>query len=371
MLNTKNVYVKHTVNIFIIILGCFIMGTAFNVFYEPYNILLGGFGGIATIIANLLSRINIHISISIIYLVINAVLYIFAVKTLGKTFAVYAIIGILSYSLALEVCKFPSVSNDLLLCSIYGGVIYGIGVGLIIRFGGSTGGGDMLGCIINHKKPKISVGWVTIFVNTIVIIISLFVYGLQLSLYSLIAVFISGKTSDLITEGPKSVRAFYIISSNPDELCFKLINVLHRGATSFEAYGKYSGNHIQVIMCLVSAYQVPMLKQIVYETDPNAFLFSVSVKEAMGKGFHKLEKRKNFIIYNKKVKKPNLVSNQNFTTSPSNQNENATKKDEVLNNSDFIDNSVKKNFLNNDNTKTDYISQTNNNVKKRTKKKKK
>ena len=68
MLNTKNVYVKHTFNIFIIILGCFIMGTAFNVFYEPNNILLGGFGGIATIIANLLSRINIHISISIIYM---------------------------------------------------------------------------------------------------------------------------------------------------------------------------------------------------------------------------------------------------------------------------------------------------------------
>ena len=347
MLNTKNPYVKHTINIFIIILGCFIMGIAFNIFYEPNNILLGGFGGIATIISDLLAKVNIHISISIIYLVINTVLYIFAVKTLGKTFAIYAIIGILTYSLALEVCKLPSVSDDLLLCSIYGGVIYGIGIGLIIRFGGSTGGGDMLGCIINHKKPKISVGWVTIFVNTIVIVISLFIYGLNLSLYSLIAIFISGKTSDLITEGPKSIRAFYIISSNPDAICSKLITELHRGATSFEAYGKYSGNHIQVILCLVSAHQVQMLKQIVYDIDQNAFLFSVSVKEAIGKGFHKLEKRKSFVIYNKKVKKPNTtVSNQNFTTSPSNQNSNLKSENDLLNENILVNDLQKENLQN-------------------------
>ena len=335
MPNTKNTYAKHIINIFVIILGSFIMGSAFNVFYQPNNILLGGFGGIATIISDLLAKVDVHVSISIIYLVMNAILYIFAVKTLGKTFAIYAIIGILAYSLALEVCRLPSVSDDLLLCSIYGGVIYGIGIGLIIRFGGSTGGGDMLGCIINHKKPKISVGWVTIFVNTIVIIISLFVYGLQLSLYSLISVFISGKTSDLISEGPKSVRAFYIISSHPDNLCSRLITELHRGATSFEAYGKYSGNHIEVIMCLVSAHQVPMLKQIVYDIDQNAFLFSVSVKEAIGKGFHKLEKRNNFIIYNKKVKKPNTsISNQSFTVSPSTQID-EIKKDETLNTKNY------------------------------------
>lgn len=319
MTNIKNPIIKYIINIFFILCGTFVMGSAYNIFYAPSNIILGGFGGISTIISYLFSQIGINISISIIYLILNAILYIFAVKILGKNFAIYALTGILSYSLFLEICKFPSISNDLLLCSIYGAVLSGLGLGLIIRVGGSTGGGDMLGCIINYKKPNISVGWVTIFINTFVVIISLFIYGLNLSLYAVIAIFISGKTSDLIIEGPKSVKAFYIISANPDELSKNIMNSIHRGVTSFEAYGKYSGKHIQVIMCLVSGQQISKLKQIVYDTDPNAFLFAVSVKEAMGKGFRKLEKRKGFIIRKEDAIKPVSTTNltpQNYSAYP-------------------------------------------------------
>ena len=326
-MNFKKPVIKHTVNILLILFGTFIMGAAYNIFYSNSGIILGGFGGIATIICYLLEKIGISISISIMYLILNAFLFMFAVKILGKTFGIYAIVGILSYSLFLEICRFPAVSEDLLLCSIYGGVISGIGTGIIIRAGGSTGGGDMLGCIINHLKPKISVGWVTICVNSVVISIALLIYGLNLTLYALIAIFIGGKTSDLIIEGPKSVKAFYIISSKPDELSAEIIKVIHRGATSFQAYGKYSGNKLEVIMCLVSGYQVQALKEIVYNVDPNAFLFSVSVKEAMGKGFNKLEKRKKILLNKQqKVKLANtLPESQNYTHSPSLTVDEATK----------------------------------------------
>ena len=322
MVKFKNKILTHMVNILIIVTGTFIMGSAYNIFYSPSGIVLGGFGGISTIISYLLSKIGINISMSIIYLALNAILFIFAIKILGKKFGMYAIVGIISYSVFLEVCKFPSISNDLLLCSIYGGVLSGIGTGLIIRSGGSTGGGDMLGCIINHKKPKISVGWVTIVINLIVILIALFVYGLNLTLYALIAIFISGRVADLIIEGPKSVKAFYIISNNPDELCNHLIGELHRGATSFQAYGKFSGKNLEVIMCLVSGHQAQKLKEIVYNVDKDAFLFSVSVKEAMGKGFSKLEKRKQIkqlLFLKQKVKLPEILpDNINLTHEPSN-----------------------------------------------------
>ena len=210
----KKLFVDHALNIFLILLGTFIMGSAYNMFYAPSGIILGGFGGISTIISYWLSLAGVNISISIIYLVLNAALFVFAIKILGLKFGIYALVGILSYSLFLEVCKFPSIGGtDWLLCSIYGGVISGIGTGIIIRRGASTGGGDMLGCIINHKKPKISVGWVTICVNIVVISVAMFVYGLNLSLYAVIAIFISGKSADLIIEGPKSVKPFYIIST--------------------------------------------------------------------------------------------------------------------------------------------------------------
>lgn len=293
-------------------------------FYAPSGIILGGFGGISTIISYWLSLAGINISISIIYLILNTILFIFALKILGPKFGAYAIVGILSYSLFLEVCKFPSIGGtDWLLCSIYGGVISGIGTGIIIRRGGSTGGGDMLGCIVNHKKPKISIGWVTICVNIVVISVALFVYGLNLSLYAIIAIFISGKSADLIIDGPKSVKAFYIISNKSDELANALIKDLHRGVTSFDAYGKYSGKKLEVILCLVSGFQVRTLKDMVYNVDPNAFLFSVSVKEAMGKGFNKLEKQKKLLISKKKVKlAQTLPDSQSFSHEPNTTLEN-------------------------------------------------
>lgn len=326
MINLKNKYVKHSINILILLIGTFIMGTGYNIFYLPNNIIPGGFSGIATIVCHFLSMVNVNIPVSVVYLIFNVIIYLFAVKTLGKTFAIYGIIGILSYSLFLEICKFPAVSNDLLLCCIYGGVVSGLGVGLVIRSGGSTGGGDMLGCIINHLKPRISVGWVTIIINTMVVIISLISFGLNLSLYALISIFIAGKTGDLIIEGPKSIKAFYIISTKPNEMSKSLMNILHRGVTSFDAYGKYSGNKLEVILCLVSNHQIAELKKIIYEIDKDAFLFSVSVKEAMGKGFHKLEQQKPLI----QIKRKNLKSTipeQNFTLTPSCDENTQNKQD--------------------------------------------
>ncbi len=323
MFNISNKYLKHSVNVFCILIGTFIMGAGFNIFYASNNILLGGFGGLATIISYLLSLAGINISMSIIYLILNVVLYIFAVKILGRTFAIYAIIGIVSYSLFLEFCTFPAISNDLLLCSIYGGFLTGLGIGIIIRCGATTGGGDMLGCLINHKNPKISVGMVTIAVNCVVVCISLIIYGLNLSLYSIIGIFIAGKTSDLIIEGPRSVKAFYIISQKSDEISNKLLTELHRGVTTLEANGMYSHKHMEVILCLVSQFQISKLKQIVYDIDPSAFLFSISVKEAMGKGFHKLEKHKSILIHKKA--KQNLavnVSEQSYTITPTNEKTN-------------------------------------------------
>ncbi len=323
----KNKFLNHTVHVVLVLLGTFFMGTGFNLFFAPNNILLGGFGGISTIISDLLARGNIHISMSIIYFGLNIILYIFAVKTLGKKFGIYAIIGIVSYSIFLEICKFPAASNDPLLCSIYGSLTSGIGVGIVIRSGATTGGGDMLGCIINHKNPKISVGWVTIFVNTIVIIISLVVYGLNQSLYSLIGIFIAGRVSDVIIEGPKSIKAYYIISDKAEEIADKLIHVLHRGVTGFDAYGKYSGKKLDVILCLVSGYQISELKQIVYESDPKAFLFSIPVKEALGQGFHKLEKKQTLVF--KKQKISQVLPEQNLTLTPSNSTDETQQKDSL------------------------------------------
>ncbi len=332
MVKNKKVILSYLAKIFLVLLGCFIMGSSYNIFYKPHDIVLGGFGGFASIIGYVLSKIGIKLSISVIYLILNTILFGFAIKILGKKFGFLALIGILGYSLSLEVCKFPSVSDDLLLCSIYGGLTSGIGTGIIIRAGASTGGGDMLGCIINHKNPKISVGWVTICVNVCVVTISMLIYGLNLSLYALIAIYIAGKIADTLIEGPKSIKVYYIISPKVDEICNELNTKLKRGATRIEGYGSYTKHHIEMIMCLVSGFQVQQLKDIVYNIDKDAFMFSTSVQEALGKGFHKLQKRKKLLFSSEKVKLPEILpQNQNYTISPTqiSQSENKINDDKV------------------------------------------
>ena len=115
MNNKKKVVFGHIINIFLILLGCFIMGSAYNIFYRPHDIVLGGFGGIANIIGYLLNLAGINLSISIIYILMNIVLFAFALKIIGKKIGIYALCGIFGYALFLEVCNFMPSIRDVLL----------------------------------------------------------------------------------------------------------------------------------------------------------------------------------------------------------------------------------------------------------------
>ena len=143
-----------TLDIIMIVFGTFIMGFAFSVFLEPNNISTGGFSGLSMIIVALISKLGIDwLSASIVYLVLNLGLFVYAYKALGKKFAIKALIGILSYSGAMELfARLPiNITYETLISAVYGGALMGVGLGLVVRFGGSTGGGDMVACIVRNN----------------------------------------------------------------------------------------------------------------------------------------------------------------------------------------------------------------------------
>lgn len=283
-------------NYALVVLGTFLMGVSFNSIFAPNNITPSGFSGLAAIISYFIySWTGVNIPPAVFYLLVNAILYIFGLKLLGKRFAVSALVGIGSYSLFMQVCNFNFInvfSGDYLLCAIYGGLLTGIGLGLVFRGRGSTGGSDLLASILNKKYPNIKIGNMVLIIDVIVLVISVFAHGINLSLYSLIALYIMTKVTDIIVDGVKSVTAYYIITSKAKEISDAIFSRLNRGVTEVETKGMYTSTKHDMLVVIVTRAQVARLKSIVSEFDQDAFMYSTSVSEAMGKGFNPIKIKK-------------------------------------------------------------------------------
>lgn len=304
----KNKWLKEILKIFLIMFGVCLMGFAFNSFFYANDIAPGGFGGLAIVFSNLFNKLNwFYVSPTIIYLILNAILMCFAFKLLGKKCFIYSLLGILAYSLCIEFFKFDLNLNDKFLAALFGAVLTGVGVGIVVRSDGSTGGSELLGLILHSFNRNITVGKVLIIVDSLVLILNFATSGLISSLYTLFAIYLSGKIADIVIEGGKGTKVYYIISDKYEEISSAIVQKLSHGATIINGKGAYSKTDKNILMCLVNKYEARDLKQIVFNTDDKALLFSTSVVEAYGKGFVsdsalKAKKPKKIEYINKDVK---------------------------------------------------------------------
>ena len=292
----KNKYVIFVFQCFMVAFGAFIMGFAFRTFFIPTGITPSGFSGLAKIISDLLAKINILLSPSIIFIIINIGCFILAILMFGLKFSILSTVGILSYSLFMDVAYVESVAtiieSEYLLTAIIGGAIMGIGYGITFRFGGSTGGSDIVAMALNKKVPKIKTGQCQFCINMVVLLLSIVCYGLDLAFYVLIAMFISGQITDIMLNGIKTVRAVYIICSREEEISKKIMTTFGQGVTKIDATGMFSHQEKSVLLALVATHQAPFVKNIVMQIEPNAIVFSTSVTEAMGeKAFLKVKEK--------------------------------------------------------------------------------
>lgn len=290
-----------------IVLGTFIMGFAFSVFLEPNEISTGGFSALSMIISALFEKMGVpNVPTFAIYLVLNVVLYGFALKILGKKFAIKALIGILSFSLSMGLFGMLTINLpfELLVSAIYGGACMGVGVGLVVRFGGSTGGSDMIACMVKKKKPNITIGTLMICIDMIIIFLSVVTFndGLRLLPYTIIALVLSMFVTDFVNEGYKQIRAFNIVTTKADELAEAIMNKLSRGCTTMKVKGMHSKDDKYILVCLASKYQAGQLRNIVKEIDPEAFVYQTKVAEVMGEWSSLEEIQKNTELKNQKQK---------------------------------------------------------------------
>lgn len=280
-MNKANLMV-HAKNLFFISLGAFIFSFGINYFNIANQLLEGGFTGIA-----LLLNYEFEWSPSIIILVLNIPLFIFGWYKLGSYSMIYTIIGTLLVSLFLWVTEdFQKPMDDLLLAALYAGVSIGVGLGIIFRYGGTTGGVDII-ARLTFKYFGISMGRTMFAFDAIVIGTSAFVISLDKAMYTLIAVFIGARVIDFVQEGAYAAKAATIISDHAPQIADRIMKEMERGATLLKGRGGYTGSDKEVLYCVISRNELSRLKKLVYSVDQRAFIVVNDVHDVLGEGFEK------------------------------------------------------------------------------------
>ncbi|MDQ6599141.1 YitT family protein [Bacillus salipaludis] len=268
--------------ILLITLGATLMGVGLEIFLVPNNVIDGGITGISIMLSYLTGW-----KIGIFLFILNMPFFYIGYKQIGKTFALSTLYGIIILSIATTLLHpVPAFTQDILLASVFGGIILGIGVGIVIRYGGSLDGTEILAILFNNKLP-FSVGEIIMFFNLFILGSAGFVFSWDRAMYSLIAYFVAYKTIDITVTGLDESKSVWIISDNAKQIGDAIMSRLGRGVTYMKGEGAYSGDDKKVIFCVINRLEEAKLKEIVSENDDHAFLAVADIAEVRGGRFKK------------------------------------------------------------------------------------
>lgn len=267
--------------------GTFFMAVGINVIYEPLSMVTGGFSGIGILVKKLTQTARWSgIPVGMTTLLLNIPLFIWGYSQKGKSFVKKTVYAASCFSFFLLIIPtFDIVKQDYLMAALVGGLLNGTGIGLVFSQGASTGGSDLLSVLTAKILPELSASERLILIDTLIVAAGVFIFGLEIGLYAVVAVFVTGKVSDAILDGLKFAKIAYIISDHPEEISEHILRELGRGLTGLEGQGMYSEKHKMVLMCVVSKKEAVLLKDIVKNADNEAFLILSEAKEVLGEGF--------------------------------------------------------------------------------------
>ena len=268
--------------IMLITIGAALMAVGLEIFLVPNHVIDGGIVGISIMLSYLTGW-----KLGIFIFILNIPFFFIGYKQIGKTFALSTLYGIIILSIGTTLLHpVPAFTQDILLATVFGGIVLGIGVGMVIRYGGSLDGTEILAILFNKKLP-FSVGEIIMFFNLFILGSAGFVFSWDRAMYSLIAYFVAYKTIDITVTGLDESKSVWIISDNSKEIGEAIMNRLGRGVTYINGEGAYSGDHKKVIFCVINRLEEAKLKEIVTENDENAFLAVADIAEVRGGRFKK------------------------------------------------------------------------------------
>ena len=271
----------------LIILGTGILAFGIQCFYDPIGLVTGGFSGLAIVIRHVtLNWIEGGIPLWFTNIALNVPVFILSYFLKGKKFIGKTLFGTIMLSVWLYII--PAVDfaeNDLMIAALFGGVCAGAGIGFVIKVGATTGGTDMVSALVQLKIRHYSIVQILQVIDAIVVVMGLVVFGMRPTLYAIIGIVVQTKVADLIVEGFNYSKAAYIISDKYEVVAERILKDLDRGLTGLEARGMYTGTEKKVLMCILNQKELVILKNLVNEVDPEAFVIVSDVREVLGEGF--------------------------------------------------------------------------------------
>ncbi|MDD4766232.1 MAG: YitT family protein [Desulfotomaculaceae bacterium] len=262
--------------------GVVLTALGLDMFLIPNKIVAGGVSGIATILYYL---INVPVGVAMLFL--NVPLFVAGIYRLGLRFGFRSLYGTVALSVAVDALApfLPVPTQDILLAGLFGGVLVGLGLGLVFRYNGTTGGTDLAAAVLRTYTGA-NIGQMLFLVDATVVLAAGIVFqSAELAMYALITIFVTSWMIDLVQEGFSYSKAFLIISDQPAEIAATIVRGLNRGATAWPARGVYTGTEREIILAVVNRSEVTYLKEIVYGADPRAFVVLTDVHEVLGEGF--------------------------------------------------------------------------------------
>ena len=282
---------KEILDYLLILAGTGLMAFAISSIYDPAGMVTGGVSGLAIILKKLTeSYLKGGLSLGLTNLILNVPIFLAAIKQRGLRYMIKTLAATLALSVWLEVLPIlPLAEGDLVLTALFGGVISGAGIGLVFLAQATTGGTDLIAAIIQKYLPHYSISDILQVVDGLVVLFGMFLFGVQTTMYAIVAIYLVSKISDGIIEGRKFAKAAWIVTEDPEGMAAALMEHLGRGVTGIPSVGMYSGQKRKMLYCVVSRREIVALKELVLHADPAAFLTVTDAREVLGEGFQEYE----------------------------------------------------------------------------------
>lgn len=267
-----------------IIIGASLVGLAYNIFYLPARLAAGGVSGISTIIYELFG-----FQPAFVQWIINVPLLIIGVIFIGKEFSAKTIVGTLFLPLVIWLTSDMSLSVDNpLLSAIYGGIVLGVGLGIVYRVNGSTGGTTLIAQVLK-KFTGLSSGFSQLFVDGVVVVTSALVFDFELALYALMSIYVSSKVIDFVQLQVSPTKLILIITDKEEKIQSLIHKEINRGLTKVKTLGGYSNEEKTMILCVVEQSEAVYFKRLLQQEEPDSFVIFLNASEILGRGFSRAQ----------------------------------------------------------------------------------
>lgn len=277
----RTLFFMEAKRIIVVIFGALLNAVSLNFFLISANVYASGFSGTAQLLSSIFNDfIGIGISTGILLLLLNIPVLILGWLKVGKGFTIYSIISVFFSSAFLEILPVISISNDIILNAVFGGVIAGVGIGLSLKIGASTGGMDIIAMVLSRLNDR-PIGIYFLIMNTIIIVLSGILYEPENALYTMLTLYVSTRVIDTIHTRHEKVTAM-IVTLKADELQKAIHDKMVRGITILPAKGAYTKADKSLMYLVITRYELYDLEKIINDVDPNAFTNIVETAGVLG-----------------------------------------------------------------------------------------